>query len=60
LIESDAASALRCVRRIAIGAVTAAALVRADLPAHAVAQAPTPEAVSAALLHALRSDGGVC
>jgi uroporphyrinogen-III synthase len=50
LLETPGTSdALDAVRRVAIGPTTAAALVRAGLPADAVAAEPTPESIEQAL-----------
>ncbi len=56
---SDCTDALRSIRRIAIGPVTAAACAAAGLCAHAVAREPAPESVCDAVREALRSPGSV-
>jgi uroporphyrinogen-III synthase len=48
-------AALRKLRRVAIGAVTASALAKAGLPAAAVAERPTDEGLIEALLRAFSS-----
>jgi len=46
--------------RVAIGPVTAGALEEAGIPADAVADSPTPEAIVRALIRALRGRPGLC
>jgi uroporphyrinogen-III synthase len=58
--RKECAELLRVRRRIAIGPATAEALAAAELPAHATADGPDPEAIAAAVVLALRTGGGVC
>lgn len=53
-VEAAGRARLAGMRRVAIGPTTAAALARLELPAAAVAERPTPEALVEAAVQALR------